>query len=142
MCFDFIKKNLEKNKVLQNKKIAAKNNNFNPKRRKFFDFLSLTLIRSLTLKKVLLIIMISNQGKCFKIYIISLSICNWNGFTSVIFFWLADYTQFTFKVKRTKSKNSGRTCLYIRKKVKFYSQNLHILCYNDVIIHQKQSKSQ
>ena len=133
MCFDFIKKNLKKISFAK-KKVATKNDNFNPKSR-IFDFLSLTLIRSITLKKVLLIIMISNQGKCFKIYIISLSICNWNGFTSVIFFWLADYTQFTFKVKRTKSKNSGRTCLYIRKKVKFYSQNLHILCYNDVIIH-------
>ena len=55
-------------------------------------------------------------------------------------FWLADSTHFPFITKKLKVKKAEEFALNIRKKVRFYRQNLHVLCNNNVIIHQMKLK--
>ena len=64
--------------------------------------------------------------------------CNENDISSVISFLLADSTHFTFKTKLPEVKTANEFAFYIRKKVRFYTQSLNILCNNDIIIHQRQ----
>ena len=49
-------------------------------------------------------------------------------------------TLYIFKNKKTLSRKSKRIFFIDMKKVGLLIQNLHILCNNDVIIHQRQLK--